>query len=62
MQKRQIPLEEFALTEQRYHNQLKRCQNDGYIAEICNRDSLHVCWSYQRFFTDRKPLVHRSYQ
>ena len=31
MQKRQIPEKGSALIEKRYHNQLKRCQNDGYI-------------------------------
>ena len=36
MQKKQTPEKEFAPIEKRYHNQLKRCQNDGYIAETCN--------------------------
>ena len=33
-QKGQIPEKEFALIEKRYHNQLKRCQNERYIAVI----------------------------
>ena len=36
LQKRQSLENGFALIGKRYHNQLKRCQNDGYIAEICN--------------------------
>jgi hypothetical protein len=34
LQKRQTPEKGFALIGKRYHNQLKRCQNDGYIADI----------------------------
>jgi hypothetical protein len=33
LQKGQTPEKRFALIEKRYHNQLKRCQNSGYIAE-----------------------------
>jgi hypothetical protein len=36
MQKRQIPGKGSASVEKRYHNQLKRCQNERYIAGICN--------------------------
>jgi hypothetical protein len=34
LQKRQTLSNGFALIEKRYHNQVKRCQNSRYIAEI----------------------------
>ncbi len=36
MQKRQPQRNKFTLFEKRYHNQLKRCQNSRYIADIHN--------------------------
>jgi hypothetical protein len=37
LQKSQIPEKGSAPIEKRYHNQVKRCQNSGYIsAETCN--------------------------
>ena len=40
MQKRQTLSNGFALIEKRYHNQLKRCQNERYISDISNRAHL----------------------
>ena len=37
--KRAELLKKFAIIEKRYHNQLKRCQNSGYIAEIKSVDN-----------------------
>jgi hypothetical protein len=39
LQKRQTPEKGFALNGKRYHNQLKRCQNIGYIAGIKGVDN-----------------------
>ena len=36
--KKQIPQNGSALTEKRYHNQVKRCQNERYIAEITGHE------------------------
>ena len=33
----------------RYHNSWRSLSDSRYIAGICNRDSLHVCWSYHTF-------------
>ena len=35
--KSQIPEKGFAFIKKRYHNQLKRCQNERYIAEYQNK-------------------------
>jgi hypothetical protein len=40
MQKRQTPEKRFTLIGKRYHNQLKRCQNERYIADIQSMDNV----------------------
>ena len=39
LQKSQIPEKGPAPIEKRYHNQVKRCQNSGYIAGIKSMDN-----------------------
>ena len=37
----------FALFEKRYHNLLKRCQNERYIADTCNRELTPIKYGYR---------------